>query len=302
VTVYEKQPKLGGILRYGIPAYKLEKWVIDRRIEQMRAEGVEFETGVTVGEDISTRYLRKRHDAILLALGAGQPRDLNVPGRGYDGIHFAMEYLGQSNARVAGEPYEGRAIDARDKVVLVIGGGDTGSDCVGTARRQGAKEIHQFEILPKPREWREPHNPDWPRWPAILRTSSSHEEGCSRRWGVMTKQFAGRDVRIQAVHGAEVRWEGSGRGMRPVEVPGSEFTKDVDLVLIAMGFLHVEHTKLLDDLGVKFDDRDNVQTNGYRTNVDGVFAAGDAATGASLVVTGIWHGRQAARAIDRSLE
>jgi glutamate synthase (NADPH) small chain len=301
VTVYEKDNKLGGIMRYGIPAYKLEKWVIDRRIDLMRAEGVDFETGVTVGEDISTRYLRQRHDAILLTLGAGQPRDLQVPGRGYEGIHFAMEYLGQSNARVAGEPYAGRDIDARDKVVLVIGGGDTGSDCIGTARRQGAKAIHQFEILPKPRDWAEAHNPDWPRWPAIVRTSSSHEEGCERRWNITTNQFTGRGVQVCQAHCAEVRWEASERGTRPVEMPGSEFTLDVDLVLIAMGFLHVEHNKLLEDLGVRFDSRDNVLTDGYRTTVDGVFAAGDAATGASLVVAGIWNGRQAARAIDTYL-
>jgi glutamate synthase (NADPH) small chain len=301
VTVYEKHDKIGGILRYGIPAYKLEKWVIDRRVNQMRAEGIEFETGVTVGEDISARYLRQRHDAILLSLGAGQPRDLHAVGRGYEGIHFAMEYLGQSNARVAGEPYSGPDIDARGKVVLVIGGGDTGSDCVGTARRQGAKAIHQFEILPKPREWAEARNPDWPRWPAILRTSSSHDEGCERRWAVTTKQFTGRGVHVSQAHCAEVTWEGSGRGLRPVETPGSEFALDVDLVLIAMGFLHVEHTKLLDDLGVAFDSRDNLLTDGYRTTVDGVFAAGDAATGASLVVAGIWNGRQAARAIDRAL-
>jgi glutamate synthase (NADPH/NADH) small chain len=301
VTVYEKDAKIGGILRYGIPAYKLEKWVIDRRIEQMRAEGVEFETGVTVGEDISARYLQKRHDAILLTLGAGQPRDLHVVGRDYEGIHFAMEYLGQSNSRVAGEPYASPDIDARGKAVLVIGGGDTGSDCVGTARRQGAKTIHQFEILPKPRDWTESRNPDWPRWPAILRTSSSHEEGCERRWGVTTKQFGCRDVRVSQVHGAEVKWEGTGRGMRPVEVPGSDFTLDVDLVLIAMGFLHVEHTRLLHALGVGLDRRDNVLTDGYRTTAERVFAAGDAATGASLVVSGIWNGRQAARAIDEAL-
>jgi glutamate synthase (NADPH) small chain len=301
VTVYEKHHKLGGIMRYGIPAYKLEKWVIDRRIDQMRAEGVEFETGVAVGEDVSARYLRQRHDAILLTLGAGQPRDLDVAGRELDGVHFAMDYLGQSNARVAGDPYVGPDIDARDKVVLVIGGGDTGSDCVGTARRQGAKAIHQFEILPKPREWTDAHNPDWPRWPAILRTSSSHEEGCERRWSVTTKQLTGRGARVGQAHGAEVRWEGPARAARPVEVPGSDFAIDVDLVLIAMGFLHVEHTKLLDDLGVGFDSRNHLLTNGYRTTVDGVFAAGDAATGASLVVAGIWNGRQAARSIDDSL-
>jgi glutamate synthase (NADPH) small chain len=301
VTVYEKHDKLGGIMRYGIPAYKLEKWVIDRRIEQMRAEGVKFETGVTVGEDISTRYLRKRFGAILLTLGAGQPRDLQVPGRGYEGIHFAMEYLGQANARVAGDPYAGPTIDAKDKVVLVIGGGDTGSDCIGTARRQGAKAIHQFEILPKPREWGGPYNPDWPRWPSILRASSSHEEGCERRWSVATKQFTGRGLHVCRAHCAEVRWEDSGRGMRPVEIPGGDFTLDVDLVLLAMGFLHVEHTRLLTDLGVGFDGRDNLLTDDYRTTVDGVFAAGDAATGASLIVAGIWNGRQAARVIDESL-
>jgi glutamate synthase (NADPH/NADH) small chain len=301
VIVYEKSDQPGGILRYGIPDFKLEKSVIDRRIGQMLAEGVEFETGVTIGEDISARYLRKRHDAVLLALGAGQPRDLAVPGRGFEGIHFAMDYLTQSNRFVAREAALDDIVTARDKVVLVIGGGDTGSDCVGTARRQGAKAIHQFEILPRPEQWSQPYNPEWPKWPAILRESSSHEEGCERRWSVSTKRFAGRGVQLQRAFCAEVQWRQTAHGLRPEEVSGTEFALDVDLVLLAMGYLHVQHSRLLDELGVEFDSRGNIRTQHYRTSAGGVFAAGDAHTGASLVVTAIWHGRQAARVVDEYL-
>ena len=301
VTLYEKNEKLGGLLRYGIPDFKLEKWVIDRRLEQMRAEGVEFETGVSVGDDISARYLRQRFDAVVLAMGAGQPRDLPVPGRELDGIHFAMEFLSRSNRYVAGEVSTEQLINAKDKVVLVIGGGDTGSDCVGTANRQGAREVHQFEILAQPQVWTEPWNPAWPGWPAIMRTSSSHEEGCRRRWSVATSRFSGEGA-VQKAHCVEVEWREVDGNLRPVEVRGSEFELHVDLVLLAMGFVHVQHSRLLDDLGVEFDPRGNIRTDGsYHTNSPGVFAAGDAFTGASLVVTAIWHGRRAARAVDRYL-
>ena len=198
VTLFEKCQKIGGILRYGIPDFKLEKWVIDRRMEQMRAEGVQFATNVIIGEDISARYLRRTYDVILLTMGAGEPRDLNVPGRGLDGIHFAMDYLTQSNRLVSGEiSKDQQTINAKDKVVLVIGGGDTGSDCVGTANRQGAKKVYQYEIMPKAQVWDNPTNPNWPYWPNILRTTSSHEEGCERDWSISTRQFTSKNVQVE---------------------------------------------------------------------------------------------------------
>lgn len=302
VTLFEQSPKIGGILRYGIPDFKLDKSVIDRRAKQMAAEGVVFETGVVLGDDISARYLRTKFDAVLLSMGAGEPRDLPVPGRGLEGIHFAMDYLSQSNRYVAKELKKEEILWAGGKHVLVVGGGDTGSDCIGTANRQGAASVHQFEIMPKPLEWAQPWNPEWPNWPAILRTSSSHEEGCERQWSVTTKRFSGRGVRVESAVCAQVEWQEK-RGRRvPVEVPGTEFTVKVDLVLLAMGFVHVQHSKLLDDLGVKYDARDNVATDGnYATSVDGVYVAGDAATGASLVVRAIWHGRRAAQAVGEYL-
>jgi glutamate synthase (NADPH/NADH) small chain len=303
VTLFEKADTIGGILRYGIPDFKLEKRILDRRLEQMKAEGVTFETNVSVGDDISVRYLRRQFGIVLLTMGAGDPRDLQVPGRGLDGIHFAMPYLTQSNRFVAGQVKEHEIIHAREKTVLVIGGGDTGSDCVGTAHRQGARKVYQYEILPKPREWNEPWNPEWPAWPQILRTSSSHEEGCERDWNILTKQFGGRDVKVEQGHFTRVEWKKDASGqMKMVEIPGSEFSLKIDLVLLAMGFVHVEHGKLLEDLGVAFDNRGNIKTGSdYATSVPGVYAAGDAGTGASLVVRAIYHGREAARSIDAKL-
>ena len=207
VTVFERSDKAGGILRYGIPDFKLEKRIIDRRIHQIKAEGVIFETGVDIGKDISASYMKKKFDVILLAGGAGKARGLAVPGDGYEGIHFAMEYLTRSNKFTAGEISRDEIINARGKKVLVIGGGDTGSDCVGTARRQGAEKIYQFEILPKPREWKEAHNPDWPFWPGILRTSTSHEEGCERDWGIETVRFSGRGVKIEKAYFQRIIWK-----------------------------------------------------------------------------------------------
>jgi glutamate synthase (NADPH/NADH) small chain len=305
VTVFEKSPRIGGILRYGIPDFKLEKWVIDRRVAQLIAEGVEFETNALIGEDISAGYLRRRYNVILMTKGAGHPRDLHVPGRGLDGIHFAMDYLTQSNKFVNGELKENQIISAKNKTVLVIGGGDTGSDCVGTANRQGAAKVYQFEILPKPREWSQPWNPQWPEWPSILRTSSSHAEGCERDWSVVTKQFNSRSVKVEAGHFTRVAWETPAGGGRPkmVELPGSEFTLKLDLVLLAMGFEHVLHGRLITDLNLQLDERENIKTNSrYMTSLNGVFAAGDAETGASLVVRAIWHGRQAAEAIGEYLK
>jgi glutamate synthase (NADPH/NADH) small chain len=304
VTVFERSAKAGGILRYGIPDFKLEKRIIDRRVKQMVDEGVIFETNVTAGEDISVRYLRRTFDAALLTTGAGRPRDLQVPGRGLENIHFAMEYLTRSNRAVSGEAVAEKIISARDRTVLVIGGGDTGSDCVGTAVRQGAKKVYQFEILPRPPAWEETTNPDWPYWPDILRRSSSHEEGCEREWSVITKGFRGRDVKLTEGHFARVEWNTDKQGRRKMtEVPGSEFSLKIDLVLLAMGFLHVEHNRLTDELGVAFDEKGNIKCNSdFRTSVDGVFAAGDAASGASLVVRAIHNGREAARTIDNYLK
>ncbi|MGB2823836.1 MAG: glutamate synthase subunit beta [Phycisphaerae bacterium] len=303
VTVFEKDERPGGLLRYGIPDFKLDKVVLDRRLEQMRAEGVEFQAGVLVGEDISPRYLHRMFDAVCLAVGAGSPRDLTVPGRGLEGIHFAMEYLTRQNRTVSGElPADaGEPISARGKVVAVIGGGDTGSDCVGTANRQGAREVHQLEILPEPPQRRPPDTP-WPLWPRILRTSSSQEEGCHRRWSVMTRSFSGRDVYVGELHACEVDWTEGPDGWRMKPRPGTDFSMKVDLVLLAMGFVHVMHAGLVDALGVELDRRRNVVVDeNCMTSREGVFAAGDAVEGASLVVRAIHAGRQAAAAIDRWL-
>ena len=254
-----------------------------------------------VGEDLSLRYLSQKYDAILLAMGAGEPRDLPVSGRGLEGIYFAMDYLCRQNRLLAGELDEQELLSAKGKRVLVIGGGDTGADCVGTAIRQGAKIVYQFEILPKPMEWDKPFNPDWPYWPQILRTSSSHEEGVNRDWSINTKRFSGSDLRVERAYFSRVNWQKDPLTGRTVmkEVEQSEFCLEVDMVLLALGFLHVKHSKLITELHLALDEKGNIKTNAkYHTNVRGIFAAGDAASGASLVVRAIWHGRQAALAID----
>ena len=304
VTLFEKADRIGGLLRYGIPDFKLEKHVLDRRIEQMEFEGVEFETEVKIGEDLSVRYLRNKFDAILLAIGAGSPRNLQVPGRELKGIHFALEFLTLSNRYVAGDIGPDEIISAKDKNVLVIGGGDTGSDCVGTSVRQGAKTVRQIEILPKPMEWREPYNPSWPEWPNILRASTSHEEGCERDWCVDSKGFIGKNGTVAKVECARIEWKKPGPTARPemVEIEGSDFAINVDLVLLSMGFLHVEHSRLTEELEIEYDDRGNILVDeSYRTTLEGVYAAGDAGTGASLVVRAIGHGRNAADSINRYL-
>jgi NAD(P)H-dependent glutamate synthase small subunit len=298
VVVFEKDERVGGLLRYGIPDFKLEKHIIDRRLEQRKAEGIEFQTGVNVGEDISARYLRKMFDCICLTMGAGQPRDLNIPGRGYENIIFAMEYLSSQNKICSGEPVdESAVVSAKDKVVVVIGGGDTGSDCVGTARRQGAKKIHQLEILPKPPQTRPPDTP-WPMWPRIMRTSSSHEEGCERRWGVMTKKFTGYEIRVGQLHGCEVEWIRKSDGWKIEELPDTDFVLEAEIVILAMGFVHVVHEGLIKSLGLKLDEHDNVEVNDYQTSQPWVFAAGDAVSGTSLVVRAIQSGREAAAALN----
>jgi glutamate synthase (NADPH/NADH) small chain len=305
VVVFEKSGDVGGLLRYGIPDFKLEKRILDRRLDQLKQEGIQFVTQTNVGVDTSTEELRRSFDAIVLTLGAGQPRDLRIPGRELDGIHQAMDYLTQSNLYVAAVKKKDEIIWAENKNVLVIGGGDTGADCVGTAIRQGAKRVLQFEILPKPRVWDKAFNPDWPDWPRILRSSSSHEEGCEREWSVATKRFRGTGSKVETGDFVRVEWkEDAGNGVpQMTEIPGSEFTVDIDLVLLAMGFLHVEHGKLVQDLGIAVDEKGNIKTNGkYATSAPGVFVAGDTMTGASLVARAIWHGREAAASCHNYLQ
>ncbi len=304
VVVFEKSDRVGGLLRYGIPDFKMEKWILDRRMEQMVAEGVAFETGVEAGVDISGRYMLRSFDAILIATGAGAPRDLDVPGRDLEGIHFAMEFLEQQNRRNAGEIIPpGDEILATGKNVVVIGGGDTGSDCIGTSRRQGAKEIVQIEILPQPPAEREPTNP-WPTWPRVFTTSSSQEEGCSRLWSAATRGFSGTggNVRKLSCIRLELSEPDEAGRRKPREVPGSGFEIRAELVLLAMGFLHMEHGPLVEELGLERDERGNMRVGpDYMTSVPGVFAAGDSILGASLVVRSIDSGRLAAAAMDAYL-
>ena len=303
VILFEKQDRIGGLLRYGIPDFKLEKQIIDRRLEQMAAEGVRFEPNVDVGEDVSPRYLERTFDATILTMGSEQPRRLDVPGADLEGVHLAMDFLTQQNRRVAGEPGAGGeeiSIHATDKHVVVIGGGDTGSDCVGTSIRQAALSVTQLEILPKPPEGSNPQTP-WPQWPQITRSSSSHQEGCHRRWSVLTKELTGADGRLGQLHGCEVDWTQDQSGWRMKERPGTDFTIQADLVLLAMGFVHVVHQGLVDKMGLELDGRGNVIVNNWMTSREGVFAAGDTVKGASLVVHAINHGRLAAAAVDRWL-
>jgi glutamate synthase (NADPH/NADH) small chain len=304
VVVFEKSDRIGGMLRYGIPDFKLEKWVIDRRLRQMEEEGVVFETGVNAGVDVSAAYLRRTFEAIVLAAGATVPRDLPVTGRDLSGVHFAMDFLTQQNRRNAGDEIPpGTRISAEGKHVVVIGGGDTGSDCIGTSRRQGAVSITQIELLPKPPENRLPTNP-WPTWPIVLRTSSSQEEGCERLWSIQTKAFLGEEGTVRKLRCVKLDWsEPDAAGRRTFrEIPGSEFDLRADLVLLAMGFVHVEHGPLVRDLGVATDPRGNIVTDGnLMTTVPGVFGAGDAVMGASLVVRAIDMGRRAAEGVRRYL-
>jgi glutamate synthase (NADPH/NADH) small chain len=303
VVVFEKNDRIGGLLRYGIPDFKMEKHHIDRRIAQMQAEGVVFRPNWHVGKDIPARQLLDEFDALVLAGGSEKPRDLTVPGRELQGVHFAMEFLPQQNKRVAGDslPEETR-LTAADKHVVVIGGGDTGSDCIGTSARHGAASIAQLEILPKPPE-KENKSVTWPNWPNKLRTSSSHEEGCERMWSVDTVSFEGANGRVTQINCIKVEWKQDGGRWAMSKIPGSEFSLKADLVLLAMGFMHPVHEGLLQELGVELDERRNVRANtlDYRTSVDNVFAAGDMRRGQSLVVWAIREGRQCARAVDEYL-
>ncbi len=297
VVVFEKADRAGGLLRYGIPDFKMEKHLIDRRMDQMRAEGVEFRFNQHVGAEVPTNRLLAEFDAVVVAGGAEQPRDLPVPGRELAGVYFAMEFLPHQNKVVAGDKVSGQ-IMATGKHVVVIGGGDTGSDCVGTSNRHGAASVTQFELLPQPPE-QENKPMVWPYWPVKLRTSSSHEEGCKRDWSVATKRFEGKDGKVEKLVAARVEWKDG--QMR--EVPDSEFTMKADLVLLAMGFLGPVQKGLLEQLGVEKDPRGNVlaDVEKYQTSVDKVFAAGDMRRGQSLVVWAIREGRQCARAVDEFL-
>ncbi len=307
VVLYEKANRIGGLMRYGIPDFKLDKQVINRRMSQMRSEGVVFRPNTHIGVDILATQLQEEFDAVVLTGGSEQPRDLPIPGRELQGVYYALEFLQTNSHRVQGDEIpEDEFISAAGRHVVVIGGGDTGSDCIGTSRRHGAASITQLEILPKPPE-KENKELTWPNWPNKLRTSSSHEEGCERMWSVATKEFIGEDGRVQAIRCVHVEWQQDENGAWQMsEVDGSEFELKADLVTLAMGFLHPVHAGMLEQLGVELDPRGNVSgtTDGedaYKTSVAGLFAAGDMRRGQSLVVWAIREGRQCAHAVDKYL-
>ena len=304
VCVFERDEYIGGLLRLGIPEFKLEKAVVQRRVDQMTAEGVTFRTGVYVGQDVPVADIRSEFDAICLTGGSTVARDLPIPGRELDGLHLAMDYLTQQNRINEGQTFSpSDRIAAEGKRVLVLGGGDTGSDCVGTAHRQGAEVVYQFELLPEPPLVRGDDNP-WPQWPVVLRMSSSLEEGAVRDYNILTKSFSGSNGTVQKMHAVRLQWGQSDHTGRPamIEVEGSEFELDVDLVLLALGFVHPEKAGMLDQIGVDLDSRGNVVTGSNKmTSVPGVFAAGDMSRGQSLVVWALAEGREAARGIDEYL-
>ncbi|HIF9062454.1 glutamate synthase subunit beta [Photobacterium damselae] len=303
VTVFERDEKVGGLLRFGIPDFKLGMNIIDRKIDLMAKAGIEFVVNAHVGVDINALQLRQDFDVVLLTGGSTVPRNLPIPGRELTGVHFAMEFLAQNNRRANNMDLKATEIHAKDKHVVVIGGGDTGSDCVGTSNRHGANSITQLEILPVPPETR-PSNQPWPSYPMIMKTSTSHEEGCDRFWNILTKAFIGDDNgNVKALRIADITWDEAKEGERPsfTEVPGSERIIPCDLAFLAMGFLHPEPTGVLAQLDIALDDRGNVATTGYATNQAGIFAAGDMRTGQSLVVRCINEGRECARAIDNYL-
>ncbi len=302
VTVFERADEIGGLLRYGIPDFKLDKQILDRRINLMIEEGVKFQTKVNVGETLSVDQLKEEFDAVLLCGGSTIPRDLPIPGRNLEGVYFAMDFLTQQNLRVAGKKVQVEEVWATGKNVVVIGGGDTGSDCVGTFNRHGAKSVTQIEILNKPPKDRTETMP-WPSWPMILRTSTSHEEGCERQWSIVTKEFMGDEqghLKALKISEVEVKKE-VGKAPSFVEISGTEKVIPCELALLAMGFLNPQHHGLLDQLGVAYDERGNVKATRYQTSVPGVFAAGDLRRGQSLVVWAISEGREAAIAVDKFL-
>ncbi len=299
VAVYEKNPALGGMLRYGAPDFKLPKWVLDRRLTLLAQEGIAFAPNTEVGRDIGVDFLQRDYDALLLCPGVGKPRDLVIPGRQAAGIHFALDYLTQANHLVAGLASENDMIHARGKRVVVLGGGDTGSDCVGTAIRQGARQVTQVEILPRPEEWTKPFNPAWPDYPSILRTSSSQAEGCVREFALSAREFLTRDGHLTGVRCVRVEWFCNEDGTRTMrEIPGSEMVIDADLAILALGFGPVERAPWLAELAIEYDARGNILVDrDNQTDLPWVFVAGDAATGPSLVCRAIHQGLRAADAI-----
>ncbi len=303
VTVFERDDRIGGLLRYGIPEFKMEKRFIDRRLEQMEAEGVVFRPGVNIGVDVDARDLMDEFDAICLSGGATHSRDLPIPGRDLDGIHLAMDFLPPQNKLVAGDDVpEDEVISAAGKRVIILGGGDTGADCLGTVHRHGALSVKQWELLPRPPDTRPAETP-WPTWPNIFRTSGAHEEGGDRDYSILTKEFTGEDGRLAALHGVRLEWApGEDGRMQMTEVPGTEFVEPVDLVLLALGFLGPERPGMLEQLGVELTERGNVAADENKmTSVPGIFTAGDMTRGQSLIVWAIAEGRDAARGIDRYL-
>ncbi len=306
VTVYEKNEFVGGLLTLGIPNFKLEKWVVERRVKRMEQEGVAFKTGVNVGIDVDPNELKKQYDAVVLCGGAESPRDIPIPGRELRGVYFAMEFLTQQTRRLMGARIDTKTeISAKGKKVVVLGGGDTGSDCVGTSNRQGAASVQQFELLPKPPAERSVENP-WPHWAFVLRTSTSHEEGCDRDYSILTKKFSGDEKgNLKKLHAVRLDWSQKDPATgRPVmkEVPGSEFEIECDLVFLAMGFLGPARKGLVEKLGVELDQRGNVKADANKmTSVPGVFTAGDMTRGQSLVVWAIYEGRTASEGVHRYL-
>jgi glutamate synthase (NADPH/NADH) small chain len=299
VTVFERSDRVGGLLRYGIPDFKLEKTVLDRRLRLMEQEGIIFRTNAHVGVNISAQHLQKEFDAVLMTGGASAPRDLPIPGRQFKGVQFAMEFLTQQNKRVAGDRIFSGDILATGKNVLVIGGGDTGSDCVGTSNRQGAKSVTQIELLPQPPNARKEDNP-WPNWPMILMTSSSHEEGVNRQWAILTKEFLGdSNGRLTGLKVVDIEWVvGKDGKMGFNELPGTERVIPCELALLAIGFTGAEKGGMVEELKIELDARGNIKSENYMTTQEGIFAAGDIRRGQSLVVWAISEGREAAKAVD----
>jgi glutamate synthase (NADPH) small chain len=300
VTVFERSDRIGGLLRYGIPDFKLEKTVLDRRIRLMEQEGIIFRTNAHVGVNISANHLRSEFDAVVMCGGASAPRDLPIPGRNFKGVHFAMDFLSQQNKRVAGDRIFSGEILANNKNVLVIGGGDTGSDCVGTSNRHGAKTVTQIELLAKPPLKRDDASNPWPLWPMVLMTSSSHEEGVERQWAILTKEFLGdNNGRLTGLKIVDIKWGVNAQGkMGFEEIPGTEKIIPCELALLAIGFVGAEKGGLVEELKLELNERGNIKSTNYMTSEEGVFAAGDVHRGQSLVVWAISEGREAARAVD----
>ena len=302
VTVFERADRIGGLLRYGIPEFKMEKRVLDRRLKIMEAEGIAFRTNANIGENISAADIKKDFDAVLIATGSTIPRDLPVPGRELKGIYYAMEFLPLQNKKCEGDAVpDAEFISAAGKHVVIIGGGDTGADCLGTVHRHGCAGVVQLELLPKPPKGRDETMP-WPYWPTVLRTSSAHQEGGDRDWSVATKKFVGKDGKVEELHAVRLNWVNENGRTVMKEIPGSDFVLKADLVLLAMGFLGPQKAGLLEQFGVQLDPRGNVQADdNYMTSVPGVFTAGDARRGQSLIVWAIWEGREAAVGVDKFL-